>query len=75
MQGTQVAAVKAIRLHLAAKNMSQAQLAARIGKSPFWLGRRMNSQIAFDVESLDCIASVFDTTLGRLLADAEAVAA
>lgn len=75
MQDTQSAIVKAIRLHLAAKNRTQVWLARQIGVSQFWIGRRMNSATIFTVEDVDRVASVLGTSFEQLLADAEAVAA
>jgi transcriptional regulator with XRE-family HTH domain len=74
MQSSQEAAVKAIRLHLAARNKRQTWLALELGVSPFWLSRRMSGEKTFDVDELDRIAAVFDTTIDGLLASAKAVA-
>ena len=75
MQGTQHAAVKAIRLHLAAINKSQVWLADQLGVSQFYIGRRMTGAVTFNVEDLDRIAEVFGRTTDQLLADSQAVAA
>lgn len=68
------AATKAIRLHLAARGKKQTWLADALGESPFWLSRRMTGAITWDVDELDRIAQVFDTTLDQLLTDSQAVA-
>lgn len=74
MQDTQSAAVKAIRLHLAARNQSQTWLARQIDESPFWLSRRMTGTKTFNVDELDRIAAVFGLGLDELVQSAEAIA-
>jgi len=74
MQDTQSASAKAIRLHLAARNKTQTWLANQLGESAFWMSRRMTGAKTFNVDELDRIAGVFNTTLDGLLASSEAVA-
>jgi transcriptional regulator with XRE-family HTH domain len=73
MQSSQTAAAKGIRLHLAAIDKRQAWLAQQLGESPFWVSRRMSGSKTFDVEDLDRIAAVFETTIEGLLEAAKAV--
>jgi hypothetical protein len=73
MQSSQTTAEKAIRLHLAARKKNQAWLAARLGESAFWVGRRMSGVVLFDVGDLDRIAAVFGVDLDDLLAAADAI--
>ncbi|WP_248144914.1 helix-turn-helix domain-containing protein [Microbacterium aoyamense] len=74
MPSSQDSATKSIRLHLAARNRPASWLAERLGVSPFWVSRRMSGATTWDVDDLDRIAIVFETSLDGLLADAEAVA-
>jgi hypothetical protein len=73
MQDSQTTAITAIRVHLAVRNRKQPWLAESIGKSPFWLSRRMSGANMFNLEDLDRIAAVFGVTLDQLLAAADAV--
>lgn len=63
----------AIRLHLAARNKTYAWLATSLHRSPFWVGRRMNSEIAFDANDLDEISRVFEISVEDLLKAANAI--
>lgn len=63
----------AIRLHLAARNKTQAWLADRLNRSAFWLGRRMSGDVRFDANDLDAVASQFGVTVPELLSAADAV--
>ncbi|WP_146116709.1 hypothetical protein [Microbacterium sp. MYb64] len=63
----------AIRLHLAVRNKTNAWLASSLHRSPFWVSRRMNSDIAFDANDLDEIAGVFGITVESLLQAATAI--
>lgn len=67
MARTQHRAEQAIRLILAAHNKSQAWLAQQLGESPFWVARRLNGVVNFDVEDLDRVARVLGTDLAGLL--------
>lgn len=71
---SQDAAVRAIRLHLAARGVKQSWLADRLSVSPFWVSRRMSGATNFDIEELDRVAAIFGITIERLLSDADAVA-
>ncbi|PPF38376.1 helix-turn-helix domain-containing protein [Pseudoclavibacter sp. AY1H1] len=75
MQTGNDAAAQAIRLLLAAHDKNQSWLAAQLGKSPFWIGRRMSHTVNFDLEDLGKIAAVFGLDIPGLLAVPEAVAA
>lgn len=75
MQDAQSAIVKSVRLHLAAKKKTQVWLAAQLGVSQFWVGRRMNNSTIFTVEDVDRVAEALGISFERLLADADAVAA
>ncbi|MGF3055654.1 helix-turn-helix domain-containing protein [Microbacterium sp. YY-01] len=73
MQDAQTLAEKAIRLHLAARNKNQAWLAAQLGESTFWVGRRLNGAIAFKITDLERIAALFGRTVDELLTDADKI--
>ena len=73
MRSTQDAVTTAIRLHLAARNKTQGWLADRLGRSAFWVTRRMTGDVSFDANSLDDIAGVFGLSVAELLAVADAV--
>lgn len=68
MASSQTSAEQAIRLTLAAHNKSQAWLAEQIGESVFWVTRRLNGAVNFDLEDLDRVADVFGTDVSGLLA-------
>ncbi|MBB2957294.1 hypothetical protein [Pseudoclavibacter helvolus] len=74
MQTGNDAAAQAIRLLLAARNKNQSWLASQLGKSPFWIGRRMNHTVNFDLEDLGEIATVFGIDIPTLLAVPNSVA-
>ena len=74
MQTGNDAAAQAIRLLLAATDKNQTWLAAQLGKSPFWIGRRMSHAVNFDIEDLGKIAAVFGLDIPTLLAVPESVA-
>ena len=74
MQESKQAAIKAIRLHLAARDKRQPWLAAKLHRSDFWMSRRMSGQVSFRVEDLEEIAAVFETTLPELILDAAKIA-
>ena len=73
MQSSQISAEQAIRLILAAHNKSQAWLAKQVSESPFWVTRRLNGIVNFDLEDLDRIADVFGTDVPGLLGFAESL--
>lgn len=62
-----------IKVRLASKNETQSDLAARLGESPFWVSRRLNSQ-AITIEDADRIAEALGTDLVGLIDLAKAVA-
>jgi len=70
MQESRSVVIKAIRLHLAARNKKQPWLSARLGRSDFWLSRRMSGAVSFKVEELEEVAFVFGRTLPELIIDA-----
>lgn len=67
MQSSQITAEQAIRLILAAHKKSQSWLADQVNESPFWVTRRLNGIVNFDLEDLDRIAAVFNTDVPGLL--------
>lgn len=73
MQSSQISAEQAIRLILAAHNKSQAWLANELKESPFWVTRRLNGVVNFDLEDLDRIAAIFSTDVPGLLGFAESL--
>lgn len=73
MQDAQTSATKAIRLQLAALDKPNAWLAEQLGKTPFWLSRRMSGKKFWDVMELSTIAGVFGLTYTELIASADAI--
>lgn len=61
------AAAQAIRLLLAAYDKNQAWLAAQIGESAFWIGRRQRNLTNWDIEDLGRVAKVFGIDVPTLL--------
>lgn len=49
-------------------------MAGRIGKSPYWMNRRMAGEVSFKLGDLGDIANVFGTSVSELLTDAEKIA-
>lgn len=73
MQGTQSAAVTAIRIRLVIANRGVSWLAEQVGISDWAMRRRMAGNVTFDIELLDQIAQVFGTSLEGLLSTADAI--
>lgn len=65
--------MRAIRLHLAARDKNYAWLATTLHRSAFWVSRRMSSVVAFDANDLDEVAKVFGIEVSELLAAADAI--
>ncbi len=56
-----------IRVLLARRRVSGVWLADQMGKSQSYVSRRLNADLSFDVDDLELIAQVLDTTVERLL--------
>lgn len=66
-------ATEEIRVLLARRKMSAAELARRAGQKPAALSRRMTGEIPFDLDELQVIARELGVTVMELLAGAESV--
>lgn len=57
-----------IRVHLARRRMSAAELARRTGLKQPYVSRRMTGEIAFDLDDLEVIARELGVTVAELIA-------
>jgi len=55
------------------RRVTQAGLAAILGKSQPYVSRRLSGDVAFDTDDLFALADHFGVSVGRLLGDAVAV--
>jgi transcriptional regulator with XRE-family HTH domain len=69
-QPLQDAVAEEIRVALARRRMTQADLARALGKSPPWVSMRLSGQITFDVSDLELIAAGLKVPVTSLLASA-----
>src|SRR6476661_77591 len=70
----QRAAVAAeVRAWMGRRRVTQAGLAAILGKSQPYVSRRLSGDVAFDTDDLFALADHFGVSVGRLLGDAVAV--
>lgn len=60
-----------VRALLARRQMTGADLAGRIGRSPMYVSRRVRGEVAFDLDDLQRIAEVFGVTPADLLPKAK----
>jgi transcriptional regulator with XRE-family HTH domain len=56
-----------VRVLLARKMMTGADLAAAIGRSPMYVSRRIRGEVAFDIDDMQRLAEVFDVEVLDLL--------
>lgn len=63
-----------IRAELGRQNISQSELARRIGRSQPWTWNRLNGQIELTVKDVEQIALALDVPLSALLPDTKASA-
>lgn len=68
----EVALAKQIRVELAERDMTQAQLADRMGVGRVVLSRYLNGHSTFGYDHLIDLADIFDTSLSELMRRAEA---
>lgn len=67
LTGTRQAIAETVRIELARRRMSAAELARRMGKPPSYLSRRMTGETPFDTDDLTLIATEFGITVVALL--------
>jgi transcriptional regulator with XRE-family HTH domain len=65
--GTRVKVAAEVRAEMARQRLSQVELAKRLGKGQPWVSRRVNAEVAFDLDDLDLVAAALDVSLARLL--------